>query len=140
MLLLLPVLAWAGCVVHVDKDPNEAPPPPPPPPGAREPASESFMLKYVKKVPEVYEGVKAACARNNFRITDANTPGDDNWSLRGHHANGVFELRIHMNRHDHKSRTTVTVSSGRGTQFQCREWTRRLHAEIGRQIGEEGRD
>ena len=135
-LLLGLLLAGSGCVVHVDAEPS----PEPPPPSAPEPASDSMTLKYVKKVHLVYEGVKVACARANFRITDANTPGDDNWSVRGHHAGGAFDLRIHLNRHDHKTRATVTVSSSRGHRSQCGEWVRRLHAEIGRHIDEEGRD
>jgi hypothetical protein len=139
-------LALSGCIVQVDKDPDartsQAPPPPPPREAATSDAarSDSFMLKYAGKVDVVFAGIGKAFERLNFRITKSDTPGDDNWWVRGYHAGGGYDVHIHMNRHDHKSRTTVTVSSGRFDQAHCREWTRRLHAEIGRQIGESGTD
>ncbi|HEX7897373.1 MAG TPA: hypothetical protein VF950_06415 [Planctomycetota bacterium] len=146
-------LLLSGCIVHVDKDPDartssrpapapapQPPPPPAPPAPSGAAQSESYMLKYRGKVDVVYAGIGKACDRLNFRITKSDTPGDDNWWVRGHHASGSFDLHIHMNRHDHKSRTTVTVTSGRYDQQSCREWTRRLHAEIGKQIGESGTD
>lgn len=144
ILLLALLAASSGCVIAVDGDgnPHEEPPPPPPANTAVvvvEPASEDFMLKYRKRVPEVYEGIKKAAGRLNIKLTDAHTPGDDNWRIKGYHASGGFDLEITMNRHDHKTRTTVTIrSTGRANQFQCREWTRRVHAEIGKQIGEDG--
>ena len=141
-------LLLAGCIVHVDKDPDArtSKPQPPPPPPAPEPQaaghahSDSFMLKYRGKVDVVHAGIVKAFDRLRFRITKSDTPGDDNWSVRGYHSSGGFDVHIHMNRHDHKSRTTVTISSERYDQASCREWTRRLHAEIGRQIGESGTD
>jgi hypothetical protein len=137
-------LGMSGCIVHVDKDPNtravHEEPAPPPPPSSGKTESESYTLKYKQRVPDVYEGIKKACGRLNFRITKADTPGDDNWNIRGYHSGGGYDLHIYMNRHDHKARTTVTVSSARFDQLHCREWTRRLHAEIGKQIGEEGHD
>lgn len=142
ILLLALVAATSGCIIVKDDDPNSPPPPPPPQESvvvAAEPESEAFMLKYRKRVPEVYEGIKTAAARLNIRLTDAHTPGDDNWTIKGHHASGSFDLQIYMNRHDHKTQTTVTIrSNGRFTQFQCREWTRKVHSEIGKQIGENG--
>lgn len=148
LLLASLLAAGSGCIIAVKDDgaPPNDPPPPPPPAEARvvvvdQPASESFMLRYVKKVPEVYDGIRKACAKLNIRITDTNTPGsNDNWTVKGFHANGWFDLHIYMNRHDHRSHTTVTVKSGRYNDSQCREWTRRIHAEIGRQIGEDGKN
>ena len=140
LLLAAWALGLSGCIIAVKDDgsaPPETSPPPAPAPAVREPESDIYMVKYVKDVPEVFEGIKKACARSNFRITTADTPGGDNWTVRGHHASGIFDLHIYLNRKDHKTRTTVTVSTGRGTQFQCREWTRRLQAEIGKQIGED---
>jgi hypothetical protein len=152
LLIALLAVGISGCVVHVHKDPNapaanpapkpaEPPPPPPPPPApSGKTESASYMLKYKQRVPDVYEGIKKACAKMNFRITKADTPGDDNWNIRGYHGGGGYDLHIYMNRHDHKSRTTVTVSSARYDQVHCREWTRRLHAEIGKAIDEQGSD
>lgn len=141
-LLLALLAASSGCVIAV-KDNNSPPddPPPAPPPGTRvvvAEASETFMLKYRKRVPEVYEGIKKACDRLGIKLTSASTPGDDNWSVKGYHANGSFDLHFYLNRHDHKTQTNVTVKSGRYTQFQCREWTRKIHTEIGKQLGEDG--
>ena len=140
-------LLLGGCIVHVDKDPDArtSKPPPPPPPAQPAPPpghahSEAYMLKYRGTVDIVFAGIGKAFERLNFRITKSDTPGDDNWWVRGYHASGGFDVHITMNRHDHKSRTTVTVSSARYDQQSCREWTRRLHAEIGKQIGESGTD
>jgi hypothetical protein len=148
ILALLAIAPCFGCIIAV-KDNGDAPPPddppPPPPPATRvvrvEPASESYTLRYVLKVPEVYEGIRKACGRLNIKISDTHTPGsNDNWTVTGHHANGYFDLHIYMNRHDHRSQTTVTVKSGRYNDQQCREWTRRIHSEIGRQLGQDGKN
>lgn len=145
LLLALLVLApGVGCIVEV-KDDGTAPPPNPPPPATTtkvvvvEGASESFMLKYTKDVPVVFDAFQKACLRFNLKITDSNKPGSgNNWTATGYHANGTFDFSIYLYRRDHKSQTTVTVKSGRFNEQQCREWTRRIHAEIGSQLGEDG--
>lgn len=145
--LLLAILALApcsGCIVAV-KDDGAAPEPPPPQPSAQvvvaEGASESFMLKYTKDVPEIYEAIRKSCQRLNIKITDTHQPGSgNNWTVTGYHSNGSFDLQVYLYRRDHKSQTTVTVKSGRYGVQQCREWTRRIHAEIGSQLGEDGRN
>ena len=148
LLALVAVVACSGCIIAV-KDDGSAPPPddPPPPPPSNTrvvvagPASESYMLRYVKTVPEVYAGIRKACERLNIKVSDTHTPGsNDNWTVTGHHANGYFDLHIYMNRHDHRSQTTVTVKSGRYSDQQCREWTRRIHSEIGKHIGQDGKN
>ena len=147
-LLIALLLACNGCIIAVKDDGSSAdqppPPPPPPPPGTRvvvlEPASDSFALRYRTDVPVVYDGVKKACARFNFKLTDARTPGSDHWSVKGYHASGAYELHISLDRRDHRSYTNVTVQSGRASQFQCREWTRKIQLEIGKQIGEDGKE
>ena len=99
------------------------------------------MLRYVPRVPEVYAAIRKACDRLNIKVSDTRTPGsNDNWTVTGFHANGYFDLHIYLNRHDHRSHTTVTVKSGRYSDQQCREWTRRIHSEIGRQLGEDGKN
>lgn len=138
--------ALGGCIIEVEKDEHEprtskpAPPPPAPPPAESHGHSDSYMLKYRGKVDVVYAGIGRAFAKSNFRITKSDTPGDDNWWVRGYHSGGGYDVHIHMNRHDHKTRTTITVSSARFDALHCREWTRRLHAEIGKQINESGTD
>ena len=146
LLAILTLVPCFGCIVAV-KDDGSAPPsePPPPPPPQRVvvvgEAQESLALKYVKDVPLVYEAFQKACARLNIKITDSNKPGSgNNFTASGFHANGSFEFSIYMHRRDHKSTATVTVKSGRFGDQQCREWTRRIHAEIGTQLGEDGRN
>lgn len=148
LLALLTLIPCFGCIIAVKDDgaPPDDPPPPPPPRervvvAAPQHSSESYMLRYVKTVPEVYAGIRKACERLNIKVTDTHTPGsNDNWTVTAHHANGYFDLHIYMNRHDHRSQTTVTVKSGRYSDQQCREWTRRIHSEIGKQIGQDGKN
>jgi hypothetical protein len=104
-------------------------------------ASEAFMLKYTKDVPEVYEASKKACVRFNIKISDTKQPGSgNNWSATGFRSSGSFDLQITLYRSDHKSQTTVTVKSGRCSEQQCREWARRIRTVIGSQLGEDGRN
>ena len=146
MLAILALAPCAGCIVevHDDGSAKDAPPPPPANPPAVvvvEGASEAFMLKYTKDVPEVYEGFKKACVRLNIKISDTHQPGSgNNWTASGFHSSGTFDVQIGLYRRDHKSQTTVTVKSGRFSEQQCREWTRRIHVEIGKQLGEDGRN
>jgi hypothetical protein len=145
LLALLVLVPCCGCIVAVKDDGSAPSEPPPPPPPTRVvvagEASESFALKYVKDVPLVFEAMQKACARLNIKITDTNKPGSgNNWTATGYHANGSFDFNIYMHRRDHKSTATVTVKSGRFGEQQCREWTRRIHAEIGSQLGEDGRN
>ena len=147
LLALLTLAPCFGCIVAVkDGGPPDDPPPPPPPPRERVvvaagPASESFTLRYGPKTPEMYDAIRKACTKLNIKVSDTHTPGsNDNWTVTGFHANGYFDLHIYINRHDHKSQTTVTVKSGRYNDQQCREWTRRIHSEIGRALGEDGKN
>jgi hypothetical protein len=145
LLALLALLPCSGCVMEVHDDGSAPPPAPAPANGTAvvvvEGASEAFMLKYTKDVPEVYEAFKKACVRFNIKISDTKQPGSgNNWSATGFHSSGSFDLQIYLYRRDHKSQTTVTVKSGRLSEQQCREWTRRIHAEIGSQLGEDGRN
>lgn len=142
LLLLALLAATSGCIIVTDDGGPRSEPDPAPPPQqttvvvAQGPESESFMVKYKPRVNEVYEGIKKACGRLNIKLTDAHTPGDDNWTIKGFHTAGWFDLEIYLNRHDHKTQTNVTIRSGRLNQFQCREWTRKVHGELGRQLGE----
>jgi hypothetical protein len=143
LLALLTLVPCVGCIVAVKDDGSPADDPPPPPPTrvvvAGE-ASESFMLRYGADVPVVYDAIVKGCARLNIKITDTHKPGSgNNWTVTGYHGNGSFDLSIYMYRRDHKSQTTVTVRSGRFSEQQCREWTRKIHSEIGSQLGEDGR-
>ena len=146
LLALLALVPCCGCIVEVKDD--GTPPANPPPPATTttkvvvvEGASEAFMLKYTKDVPLIFEAFQKACVRLNMKITDSNKPGSgNNWTASGYHANGTFDFTIYLYRRDHKSQTTVTVKSGRFSEVQCREWTRRIHAEIGTQLGEDGRN
>ncbi|HZE98559.1 MAG TPA: hypothetical protein VE981_16115 [Planctomycetota bacterium] len=146
ILALLALAPCCGCVIAVHDD-GSAPPAEPAPAQPTPvvvvdgPASEAFALHYGADVPVVFEGIQKACARLNIRISDTDKPGSgNNWRVKGFHANGWFDFEIFMHRRDHKSQTTVTVQSGRFTVQQCREWTRKIHSEIGRQIGEDGRN
>jgi hypothetical protein len=149
LLALLTLAPCFGCIVAVkDNGPHDDPPPPPPPPPPSTtrvvvagPVSESFTLRYAPKTPEMYEAIRKACGRLNIKINDTHQPGNnDNWTVTGFHSNGYFDLHIYINRHDHKSQTTVTVKSGRYNDQQCREWTRRIHSEIGKQLGQDGKN
>lgn len=146
LLALLILAPCSGCIVEVKDDGTPHDPPPPPPPSNTrvvvvEGASEAFMLKYTKDVPEIFEAYRKACLRLNIKITDSNKPGSgNNWTAAGYHASGSFDVSIYLYRRDHKSQTTVTVKGGRMSEQQCREWTRRIHAEIGSQLGEDGRN
>ncbi len=147
LLAIALVVPMPGCMVTVKEndpnDPHHQPPPPPPPPPPGQPAkqaSDSYRLRYNKNVDAVYEGIKKAFGRLGVKEVDRHTPGTDNWTVKGNHNYGYFEVHIYMNRHDHRTRTTVTVTSLRYDQMRCREWTRRVHAEIGKQIGEDGKE
>ena len=147
ILATLTLMPCFGCIVAV-KDDGSAPPPnepPPPPPPTRVvvagEASEAFMLKYKAQVKDVYEAFRKACVRLDIKISDTNQPGSgNNWSATGFHSRGTFDVSIYLYRRDQKSQTTVTVKSGRFGEQQCREWTRRIHSEIGSQLGEDGRN
>jgi hypothetical protein len=145
LLLASLVAACSGCIIAVKDDGSPPADEPPPPPAAAVveggPPSESFMLRYDKDVPEIYEGIRKVCEGLRIRITDTNKPGSgNNWTLKGYHETGRFDLQVYLYRRSHKSQTTVTVTSGRFSAQECHEWTRRIHSEIGKQIGEEGRD
>ncbi len=145
MLAILALAPCAGCIVEVHDDGTAPPPAPAPANGPAvvvvEGASEAFMLKYGKDVPEVYEAFKKACVRFNIKITKTHQPGSgNNWTASGFHGSGTFDFELYLYRRDHKSQTTVTIKSGRLSEHQCREWTRRIHAEIGSQLGEDGRN
>jgi hypothetical protein len=147
MLAILALVPCAGCVVEVHEDGTSPPPTAAPAPAdgptvvVVEGGSEAFMLKYTKDVPEVYEGFKKACVRLNIKISDTHQPGSgNNWTASGFHSSGTFDVQIGLYRRDHKSQTTLTVKSGRFSEQQCREWARRIHAEIGKQLGEDGRN
>lgn len=147
LLTLLTLAPCFGCIVAV-KDDGSPPPPPPqsPPPGTKVVVVEgggtdAFMLRYGADVPLVFDALQKACTRYNIKITDTNKPGSgNNWTATGYHGNGWFDLQVFMHRRDHKSQTTVTVKSGRWSDVQCREWTRKIHSEIGNNLGEAGRN
>lgn len=129
-----------ACIIAVEDD-GSRPRPGPPPPGAPPPAVErSMMIKYRAKVEPVFEALKASLVRNGFRLNDTYTRGDDNWWLTAFRTNGATQVKVYLNRRDHKTRTHIEVESTALTPYEVKELLRRLHQHLGERLGERGDD
>lgn len=102
-------------------------------------AERTTRLRYRADVPQVFEAARAAVNAAGYGIRDINKPGKDYWNFDAY---GAHDVKIHvlLNRHNHKTRTSVEVSSSRLDTRELKRIGRQIHDAIGRTLGEKGEE
>jgi hypothetical protein len=126
-------LVLAGCSTEV-RDGSSRP---------REPewsAHHALELKYRAQIETCYEESKNLLKTGPWRIHDDNRHGAESFRVEAWWGDGQTFAKIHGYRRDHKSATTVEVWSNSLAPDEARDLARTLHGDLGKRLGEEGRD